>query len=123
MLVQYDLIHIELTFQLGDQLLDALFVRRQPAVLLEHPFYNNASGDRIKLRVFDARRLLELCARLGIGGDQLRAGPEGREVSTDSARLEELETIVLLHNRVVRDRASRTRTEGVPRKKKRVDVR
>ena len=108
MLAQDDLIHVELTFQLGDQLLDALLIRRQPAVLLEHPFYNNASGDRIKLRVFDARSLLEPCAGLGIGGDQVRAGPERRKVSTDSARLEELEAIVLLLNQVVRDRTPRT---------------
>ena len=78
MLAQDDLIHVELTFQLGDQLLDALLIRRQPAVLLEHPFVNNASGDRIKLRAFDARGLLELCAGLGIGGDQLQARPERR---------------------------------------------
>ena len=103
MLAQDDLVCVELAFQLVDQLLDALLIRRQPAALLEHPFDNNASRDRIKLRVLDARRLLELCAGLGIGGDQLRAGPERREVSADSARLVQLEAIVLLLGQVVRD--------------------
>ena len=96
MLAQDDLVHVELSLQLGDQLLDALLVRRQPFVALEHPFSNDAFRDRTKLRVFDARGLLELCAGLGIGGDQLGAGPERRKVSADSARLEQLETVLLL---------------------------
>jgi hypothetical protein len=37
-----------LLFQLRYQLLDALLILRQPAALLEHPFSNNASPDRIK---------------------------------------------------------------------------
>jgi hypothetical protein len=48
------------------------------------------------LGVLDARRLLELGARLGLRRDQLRAGPERREVSADGARLEQLEAVVFL---------------------------
>jgi hypothetical protein len=59
LLAQDDLVRVELTFQLGCQLLDALLVRRQPAERFENPFSNNASRDRIELRVFDARSLLE----------------------------------------------------------------
>jgi hypothetical protein len=53
--------------------------------------------------------LFELCAGLGIGGDQLRAGSERREVSADGARLVQLETVVLLLNQVVRHRARHTK--------------
>jgi hypothetical protein len=40
--------------------------------------------------------LLELGVGLGVGGDQLWAGSEGREVATDSTGLEQLEAVVLL---------------------------
>ena len=74
LLAQDDLIHVELAFQLRDELIDAVLVRRQSAVLLEHLFDENAGHDGLKVGIFDARRLLELCAGLGIGGDQLRTG-------------------------------------------------
>ena len=93
---QDGIISVQLTFQLRNELLDALLVRSLSAVLLEHPFYEDASRDGLKLAIFDARRLLKLGAGLGIGRDQLGAGPERREVATDSTRLEQLETIVLL---------------------------
>jgi len=86
---------------LRDQLLDALLVRRQPAELLEHPFHKDAARDRFKLRILDARRLLEFCAGLGIGGDQLGSRPERREVAADGARFEQLEAVVLLLNVVL----------------------
>ena len=93
---QDGLVSVQLTFQLRDELLDALFVRRLAAVLLEHPLHEDASRDRLKLAILDARCLFELGAGLWIGGDQLWAGPERREVATDAARLEQLEAIVLL---------------------------
>ena len=93
---QDGLVSVQLTFELRDELLDALLVRRLPAVLLEHPFHENASRDRLKLAILDARRLLELGVGFGLGGDQLWARPEGRDVATDSTRLEQLESVVLL---------------------------
>jgi len=66
---QDGLVPIELTFELRNELLDALLVRRRTPVLLEHPLEDDAPYDRVKLRIFDARRLLELCASLGLGRD------------------------------------------------------
>jgi len=62
-------IRIELTFQLGDMLLDTLFVRRQSDARLDHPFKNNDARDWRELSMFDARCLLKLRAGLGIRGD------------------------------------------------------
>jgi hypothetical protein len=94
---QDGIIPIKLAFELTAELLYALLVRCLSEVLLDHPFPKNASRDRIKL-VLNARRLLELRAGLGLGGDQLRAGPEGGDIACDGARLEQLEAIVLLIN-------------------------
>jgi len=66
---QDGIVCVQLTFELRDELLDALLIRRLPAVLLEHPFYNNASRDRLKLGILDARRLLELGVGLALRGD------------------------------------------------------
>ena len=93
---QNGLIPVELSFELGDQVLDALLVRRQPAVLLEYLFPKNTGQNRFQLRILDARRLLEFRAGLGIGGDQLGSRPERREVAADSTRFEQLEAVVLL---------------------------
>jgi hypothetical protein len=41
---------------------------------------------------------------LGIGGDQVGPRPEGREVATDGTRFEQLEAVVLLLGRSVRER-------------------
>jgi len=96
LLAQDGLIPVELGFELRDQLLDALLVRRQPAVRLVHSFRNDAGRNRIKLRILDARRLLEFCVGLGIGGDQLGPRPERRDVAADGARFVQLEAVVLL---------------------------
>lgn len=61
--------------------------------------------DRLKLGILDARCLLELCSGLGIGGDQLRPRPEGRKVAANSTRFVQLEAIVLLLGRRVREPA------------------
>ena len=98
LLAQDGLVPVELTFELRDQLLDALLVRRQPAVRLVHFFRNDAGRNRIKLRILDARRLLEFCVGLGIGGDQLGPRPERRDVAADGARFVQLEAVVLLLN-------------------------
>ena len=90
------LIHIELTFQLRDQLLDALFIGRLPDVLLDDLFPNDTAHDRIKLGILGARRLLELCSGLKLRRDQLRPRPERREVAADSAIFIQLKAIVLL---------------------------
>ena len=55
-------------FDLRDELLDALLVRRLSEVLLDHLFAKNASHDRTKLRVLNARHLLELRVGLGLAG-------------------------------------------------------
>jgi len=68
LLAQDGLISIELCFELRDQLLDALLVRRQNAELLEHSFHNNAARNRFKLCILDARRLLEFRRALGSVG-------------------------------------------------------
>ena|SRR5260221_7313911 len=96
---QDSLIPIELAFQLWDQLLDALFVRRLPSVLLDNLLPNDASHDRIKLGLLDARCLLKLCSGLRLRGDQLRARPERREVAADGARLVQFKAVVLLLER------------------------
>jgi len=104
---------------LRDQLLDALLVRRQPAELLEYPFHKDAARDRLKLRILDARRLLEFCAGLGIGGDQLGSRPERREVAADGARFEQFETIVLLLNVVLENTPQRWWRRGTQREEER----
>lgn len=96
LLAQDGLVPVELGFELRHQLLDALLVRRQPAVLLEDLFDEDAGQDRFELRILDARRLLEFRARLGVGRDQLGSRPERGDVTADSARLEQLKAIVLL---------------------------
>jgi hypothetical protein len=96
LLSQDGLVYIQLTFELRDELLDALLVCRLPAIRLVHPLDQNATHDRLKMRIFDARRLLELGTGLGLGGDQLWAGSEGRNVATDGARLEKFKAVVLL---------------------------
>ena len=90
------LVHIELAFQLRDQLLDALFIGRLPDVLPDDLFPNDTAHDRIKLGILGARRLLELCSGLKLRRDQLRPRPERREVAADSAVFIQLKAIVLL---------------------------
>jgi hypothetical protein len=92
---QNGLISVEFTFELRNELLDALLVRRLPTAWLVNLFHKNAARDWLELRVFDARRLLELGAGLGLHGDQLWAGPLGREIAANGARLVQFEAIVL----------------------------
>jgi len=80
----------------GMSCLNALLVWRLPAIRLVHPLDQNVTHDRLKMRILDARRLLELGAGLGLGEDQLWAGSEGRDVATDGARLEKFKAVVLL---------------------------
>jgi hypothetical protein len=79
--------------------LDALLVGRHPTARLEQLFYKNPAPDWIKLGIFDARRLLELGASLGLYGDKLWAGALGCEVAANRAGLEQFEVIVLLVHR------------------------
>ena len=96
LLAQYGLVSIELTFELRGEFLDALLVHRLTTARLDHLFPENDARDRIKLRILDARCLLELCVCLWLRRDQLWARPERRNVAADSTRLEQLETVVLL---------------------------
>lgn len=96
LLAQYGLVSIELTFELRDEFLDALLVHRLTTARLDHLFPENDARNRIELRILDACCLLELCVCLGLCRDQLWARPERRNVAADSARLEQLETVVLL---------------------------
>jgi len=75
LLAQYGLVSIELTFELRGEFLDALLVHRLTTARLDHLFPENDARDRIKLRILDARCLLELCVCLGLRRDQLWADP------------------------------------------------
>jgi hypothetical protein len=108
LLAQDGLINVELGLELRDELIDAVLVRWQSAVLLEHLFEENAGHDGLKVGIFDARRLLELCMGLGIGGDQLWARAERCEIAADGARLVELEAVVLLLDRERKENAHQT---------------
>jgi hypothetical protein len=104
LLAQDSLIPIELGFDLSYQLLGSLLVCRLPDVRLDKFFPNKGSCDRVKLSILDACRLLELCIGLGVRRDQLRARSERGEVSTDSARLVQLKSVVLLLERTKGER-------------------
>ena len=53
---------------LRDELLNALLVRRLSEVLLDHLFSKDASHDQTKLRMLNARCLLELHLGVGLTG-------------------------------------------------------
>ena len=96
MLSQDDLVRIELLFKLSGEFLHKLLVRGLPKARLENFLPNDDRCERIKVRILDARRLLELGVSLGVAGDQLCARAERRDVSPDGARLEQLKAIILL---------------------------
>ena len=96
LLAQDDLISIELAFKLPEQFLYTLLVRFAPPELLEYLFFRNSRRDRIKIRILDAGRLLEFGTCLRLSRDQLWAGANGRKVPSDSAGLEQFESIILL---------------------------
>ena len=97
LLSQDGLISIELAFKLAEQLLHTLLIRYSPPELLEYLLLGKSRRDRIKIRKLDAGRLFEFGVGLGLGGDQLWARAKGREVPSDSARLEQLESVILLN--------------------------
>ena len=96
LLAQDGLISIELAFKLPEQFLYTLLIRFTPPPLLEYLLFGKSQRDRIKIRILDAGCLLEFGTGLRLSRDQLWAGANGREVSSDSARLEQLESIILL---------------------------
>jgi len=96
LLAQDGFVPIELALKLNDELLHTFLIRHPPAVALVNFLERNVRRDRIKLRILDTCRLLELGIGLRLSGDQLWAGALRREVPCDGARLEQLEAIVLL---------------------------
>ncbi len=98
LLAQDDLVSIKLAFKLPSQLLHTLLIRYASRKQLENLLFGNSRRNRIKIRVLDACRLLEFGACLGLSRDQLRPRAKGREVATDSARLEQIESVILLYS-------------------------
>ena len=96
LLAQDGLITIELALELAKKLLYTLLIRYSPPEQLEYLLFRNSRRDRIKTRILDAGRLLEFGMGLGLSGDQLWAGSEGCQVPPDSARLVQLESVILL---------------------------
>jgi hypothetical protein len=68
-------------------------------VLFEDPFDEDAGGDGFELGGFGAGCLFEFCAGFGVRGDQIWAGSEGCEITTNSAGLVQLETVFILIDR------------------------
>ena len=97
LLAQDGLISIEFAFKLAKQFLHTLLIRYSAPELLEYLLFGNSRRDRIKICILDASRLLEFGMGLGLSGDQLCAGSEGRQVPSDSARLVQLESVILLN--------------------------
>ena len=96
LLAQDSIEYIKLIFKSSDELLDVPLVRRLPTELLDYLLFDKATRNRLKLCILDARGLLEFCLRLRLGRDQLWAGSERREVTTDGAGFEQLKPAVLL---------------------------
>jgi hypothetical protein len=96
LLSQDGLVPIKLALNLNDELLHVLLVRSLPEHRLENFLVGDFRRDRIKLRILDARRLLELGTGLGIGRNQLGARAQRRDVPRDGARLEQLKPVLLL---------------------------
>lgn len=96
LLSQDDLVRIELAFKLSGELLHKFLIRLLPKARLENFLLGDARHERIKLRILDARCLLELGVGLGVAGDQICARPKRRKVPSDGARLVQLKAIILL---------------------------
>ena len=96
LLSQDGLVPVKLALKLNDELLHVLLVRSLPEHRLENFLVGDFRHDRIKLRILDARRLLELGTGLGIGRNQLGARAQRRDVPRDGARLEQLKPVILL---------------------------
>jgi hypothetical protein len=97
LLAQDGLISIELAFKLAEQILHTILIRYSPPVALEYLLKGKSRRDRIEIRIFDAGRLLEFGTGLGLSRDQLWAGADAREVACNSARLVQLESVILLN--------------------------
>jgi hypothetical protein len=89
-------VSIKLDFKQSHELLDTLLIRLHPEARLDYFLIGNDCSKRVKLCILDACRLLELGIRLGLTRDELWARAKGGEVPSDGARLEQLETIILL---------------------------
>ena len=98
LLAQEPFVPIELAFKLTGELLHLRLIRRLPKDRLVNLLPDNASRDRIKLRILDASRLLELGMRLWLSRDQLWTRPKRRDVPPDGVRAEQLEAIFLLNS-------------------------
>jgi hypothetical protein len=83
-------LRIELRAELSHECLVGLLAIADPEHLLER----NHTDDRVELRVLDAGSLLVLGERARFGRHERGASPERGEVTADSARLVQLETIV-----------------------------
>ena len=87
---------IKLDFKQSHELLHTLLIRHHPEARLDYFLIGNDRSERVKLCILDACRLLELGIRLGLSRDELWARAKGGDVPSDGARLEQLETIILL---------------------------
>jgi hypothetical protein len=96
LLAQECFVPIKLAFKLSGELLDLRLIRRLSKKRLVNLLFGNAIRDRIKLRILDSSRLLELSMCLGLSRNQLWTRPKRRDVPPYGARLEQLEPIFLL---------------------------
>jgi hypothetical protein len=96
LLSQEGVIPLELPFEGTDEFFDVLLIRRLAAVGLEHLLVGDPARIWIKLRILDTCRLLELGIGLWLSGDQLCAGTLRSKVARNSARLVQLEAVVIL---------------------------
>ena len=96
LLAQGSFVPSKFVFKPSDKRLHMLLIRLHTNVQLETFRPDNLQRDRIKLRILDACRLLELGTGLGLSRYQLCARAKRREVPPDGARLEQLEAIILL---------------------------
>ena len=94
---QNSFVSIELAFELNGELLHLRLIRRLPKERLVNLLLDNASRDRIKLRILDASCLLELSICLWLNRDQLWTRPKRGDVPPDGVRAEQLEAIFLLN--------------------------
>jgi len=94
-------------FELRDQLLDALLVRRQNAELLEHSFHNNTARNRFKLCIL----MLATCKNFGEPWDRWGSARVQTRASRCSGRRRAIRTPRsrrLAAQRGVRGRATMT---------------
>jgi hypothetical protein len=96
LLAQNGLIPLELPFEATDEFFEVILICRFAAVALEQLLVGDAARIRIKLRILDACCLLELGIGLWLGGDQLCAGTLRGKVAGNSARLVQLEAVLIL---------------------------